>query len=412
MSSESRISQVYDIYGEEITCVERVYDIISNIADNHGFFKIQTAPFEEKERYLNATKVHFSKIFEVIRPKQRSTFLLKSDLAMSMSRFVADLSDAASGAYKFIQMDDLYRDRIPNLPGYRKNFKQILLGIWGTTSSYADAELISMCVEMLLQIQCFSDVYLQISNQNLLNVLGEDIASKVRFGDISIIESLLEDYNDYIILKRLYSKPNISFDELEKLSKEVSDSRIVNEMKKSLDLYEILQKVFQLKVPICFSLSNLGGTNHYSGMNYRVYASKGSCEYLLIDGGRIDSLTGCFNDSLNIPGVCMGIGVQVMAQLMKGNSTKKKQVYLVLNDSDDFDKLHTMMDLMCKLNTSSLNEKYQFCILPCKKFNIKAFFSSEFYRTCVIMFLNKKGINVRSNEVADEQIIKEVLKIL
>lgn len=37
--------------------------------------------------------------------------------------------------------------------------------------------------------------------------------------------------------------------------------------------------------------------------------------------------------SLNVPGVCMGVGVQVMAQLMQ-KEKQKKQVYLLLEDSD------------------------------------------------------------------------------
>lgn len=406
MSSESKISQVYDIYGDEIACVEHVYEIIAGIAEKRGFFKIQTAPFEERERYLNATKVHFSKIFEVVRSKQKSVFLLKSDLAMSMSRFVADLPDSNATAYKFIQMDDLYRDRIPNLPGYRKNFKQILLGTWGTNSLYADAELISICIEMILQLPSFSDTYLQISNQNLLNALGEDVAATVRFGDISVIEPLLENKNDYLIIKELYSKPNILFEELKVLLKEVSDTRVTAEMKKSILLYEMLKDLFHISMPIYFSLSNLGGTNHYSGMNYRIYASAAGEEYLLIDGGRIDTLTNSFNNSLNVPGVCMGVGVQVMAQLMQ-KQNRKKQVYLLFDDSDSDKKLDNLVILQWALEYSNLSEKYQFCILPCKKFSIKAFFASEFYKDSVLIFVNNKGVNVRSNDPEDEKIIKE-----
>lgn len=145
-------------------------------------------------------------------------------------------------------------------------------------------------------------------------------------------------------------------------------------------------------------------------MNYRIYASKNSEEYLLIDGGRIDSLTRCFNKSLNIPGVCMGIGVQVMAQLMQNDMEKKKQVYMIIEDSKTLEQMNIMSDLMCRLNNSNLKEKYQFCLLPCKKFNIKTFFSSEFYKESVVMFLTSKGINIRSNDFADEHRIKEVLK--
>ncbi len=162
-SKKTKIPQFYDVFDEEIGIIRRNYEYLLKEAKQMGFIEIETSSIELRERYINATGVHFSKIFEVRRPKQGNQFALQADLAMSMSRFVADLPTVVP-ALKLIQLGKMYRDRISTLPGYRREFKQILLGEWGVESLYSDAEIIFLAYKMLKNIPNSKISYIEISN--------------------------------------------------------------------------------------------------------------------------------------------------------------------------------------------------------------------------------------------------------
>ena len=75
-SRETKIPQFYDVLDDEIFKVRNIYKKVLDEAKRNGFLEIETSAIELKDRYINATEVHFSKIFEVKRPKQGSQFAL------------------------------------------------------------------------------------------------------------------------------------------------------------------------------------------------------------------------------------------------------------------------------------------------------------------------------------------------
>lgn len=97
---------------------------------------------------------------------------------MSMSRYVADLPGNIP-ALKLVQVGKVYRDRVKNLPGYRREFKQILLGEWGIKSLFADAETIYLTYQILSSIQEAKVVCIEISNANIFNAVLPNLAEKI-----------------------------------------------------------------------------------------------------------------------------------------------------------------------------------------------------------------------------------------
>ena len=178
-NQESKIPQFYDILDEELDKTNEIFNVVYNLAKVNGFINVETTKFELQERYLSATKVSSTKIFEVVRPKEKSKFSLQSDLAMSMSRFIADNSDY-NNVIKLIQNGIVFRDRVDNIPGYRREFRQILLGTWGGRSQYYDAEIIGISYKALSKF----DVQIskiQLSNHDLYNVIKANAAEEIRF---------------------------------------------------------------------------------------------------------------------------------------------------------------------------------------------------------------------------------------
>ncbi|MBP3285253.1 MAG: ATP phosphoribosyltransferase regulatory subunit [Clostridia bacterium] len=400
-STESKIPQFYDISDEELHAVNTVYRKILEKAKIYGYDEIQTSSFELKDRYLSATNVHPSKIFEAVRPKQRTTFLLASDLAMSISRFIADLPTIPP-VVKLIQLNNLFRDRIPEISGYRREFKQVLLGVWGSPSFFYDAELIDITYRSLQEIQGIQLNYLQISNHDIFNAVSPGLAQEIRFNGIEkLIESDLSS-SDKAILLSLFHQGTVPITEFFDIASNIKNEEIQKEVEKVKTVYHYLHTL-QFPGKILFSLSNFGGTGHYTGMNYRIYANLREEKGVLIaDGGRINNLCQKFNPTKEIDAVCMGIGIQVIAQ--KLFFAQKEKVLLILPEKELNQAMYQILIIRKILSD------YRVSILPLPTLERKKqFFQSPFYQNCCFIFYEKEHIEVRSDNPEQKATIEKLL---
>ncbi|MFC3932370.1 ATP phosphoribosyltransferase regulatory subunit [Streptococcus dentapri] len=392
----------FDILEDELYLVNTAYNRMLEEFKKYGYREIKTSKIEQRDKYLNATKVHWSKIFEVHRSKERSKFLLQSDLAISMSRYVAYSKD--SSVIRLIQMGDIYRDRIPFLPGYRREFQQILTGIWGISHISADLELLYLNFKQLSSISGIRNLYLQISNQQIFEDLKQGLSEEIRFSGIDSLFELDIEKNDLLVLKDLFNQGKIEYNELKKYYHRFSIKIIKSRISEILYIFEKLKEKGVGKV--VFNLSNLGGTGHYSGFNYRFYANVNDSEELLIaDGGRIDSLVSKFNSNADKPAVCIGIGIQVIAQFL---DTKEGLGAVVLIDNEDkLDKADKYSEYL-----RSLNFRSSIILLPKKKW--KNIFLSKYYSNFVFVIINNyadfeiRSDNMKALNIIDFNKLKEL----
>lgn len=395
---ETRIPQFYDVLDEEVSLVRSIYEHLLNKATQMGFMEVETSVVELKDRYLKATGVHFSKIFEVKRPKEGNQFALQADLAMGMSRFVADLPNAVP-TIKLIQLGNLYRDRVDNKPGYRRGFKQILLGEWQTESLFSDAELVFLSYYALKSISKAKVLYIEISNQAIFNIIKDGLAEKIRFDGIEELEKVSINDVDRRNLVEFFKKGKLTCSEIEFLMESLSDDNVKDEIRKMLKVYYFLVDEFAIEDEIYFNISNLEGTGHYSGLHYRIYMEIQGQTFLIGDGGRIDTLCNKFNAGKTIPAVCMGIGVQVLAQVLPEEHQEK---IAILIDEED---IGNNWELIKKIEEAL--DGFSISIIPQKPTKKKKFFKSEFYKNYSFILIYNSHIEVRSNNDELKQLIKK-----
>ena len=252
-SLETRIPQFYDVLDTENKQVRKIFDFVLNKAKKNGFLEIETSSVEIRDRYINATGVHFSKIFEVRRPKEGNTFVLQADLAMSMSRFVADFPSTIPHL-KFIQLGKMYRDRIPNEEGYRREFKQILLGEWGTSSLFADAEVINLTYSCLKQVPNSKILYIEISNHNVFNSISEGLARKIRFEGIRNLEYINLHELDKKLIYKAFEKENLNISDIEIIYKKIINNSVKIELEKMISIYKFLKEQYGINDKIKYSI--------------------------------------------------------------------------------------------------------------------------------------------------------------
>lgn len=404
-SLESKIPGFYDILEDEVEKTHYIQNIYSNLAKKSGFFEMKTCMVELRERYLNSTNVHFSKIFEVHRVKENTKYALQSDLAMSMSRFVADL--AQKPPLKMFQVGTMFRDRPASLPGFRREFQQILIGSWAIESLYVDAEIIAITWEGLKKIEGIVPRFIQLSNVNIFNSISSNLASEIRFSSrgIDLIDGFDLNTNDVEILKKLYEIDRITLEVTLEYFEKIEKESIKNELSKIIDIYKYLLFISP-GCPVYFSLKNLSGTGHYSGLNYKVFISKEYSEEVfdVADGGRIDDLCYKFNKS-NVPGVCMGIGITLLSQLTTHIHAVEKIVVLI----DAKEEIDMYVNYINEIKNHF--STFDISVLHIKRKKWKNVFKHSYYKDCGFVMLSDKNIEMRNIDTNINQQFKNQLKL-
>lgn len=412
-SYPTEIKQFYDIGNHEKEIIDDLYNIILLEAKKHGFLQIETSMVEEKKKYLAATKVDSSKIFDVKRTKENTSYALKADIAMSISRFVANLPQQEK-LLKFIEISNIFRDRVSNIPGYRRQFKQILIGEWGSNSPYTDAEIIFLAYNALKKFENenFKVSFLEISNLNIFDSIQKGLSKKIRDNGIIEIESILNlDKNDKMVIKELFKDDRISYQNLEKNLKKIHNNNIIIEINKMTEIRKNIINFFEIEEEnIFFSLHNVQGTGHYSGLHYRIYCKfkdqDKEIEHLIVDGGRIDNLSNKFNPQRNIPGTCLGIGVSILSQFFKKKRNNKK-IALLINQ----DKIEQNYKKIQKIKEKF--SEYAISLIPDGIKNKKKLLKSQFYYDYNFILFHENEIEVRSNDLKlKNEIIMKMKEII
>lgn len=412
-SYPTEIKQFYDIGNHEKEIIDDLYNIILLEAKKHGFLQIETSMVEEKKKYLAATKVDSSKIFDVKRTKENTSYALKADIAMSISRFVANLPQQEK-LLKFIEISNIFRDRVSNIPGYRRQFKQILIGEWGSNSPYTDAEIIFLAYNALKKFENenFEVSFLEISNLNIFDSIQKGLSKKIRDNGIIEIESILNlDKNDKMVIKELFKDDRISYQNLEKNLKKIHNNNIIIEINKMTEIRKNIINFFEIEEEnIFFSLHNVQGTGHYSGLHYRIYCKfkdqDKEIEHLIVDGGRIDNLSNKFNPQRNIPGTCLGIGVSILSQFFKKKRNNKK-IALLINQ----DKIEQNYKKIQKIKEKF--SEYAISLIPDGIKNKKKLLKSQFYYDYNFILFHENEIEVRSNDLKlKNEIIMKMKEII
>ncbi|MFE3167800.1 ATP phosphoribosyltransferase regulatory subunit [Streptomyces sp. NPDC059224] len=406
-SIQSRIPHFYDVLDEELENSRLIEDLFTEAARGHGFTQMRTTHMELRERYVAATQVHASRIFEVHRVKEGSRYALQADLAMSMSRFVADLPSPPP--LKLAQIGTLYRDRQPSLPGYRREFRQLLLGTWGTRSAYADAEIIAVCHRLLGRIPGVEPTCVQLADHNIFDTVRPGLAQRIRFEECGLEEVLaqVEELTtaDRRMLAELYAPDRMP---AEHFVRTIAQAEHPGIQKEARALEQVVTHIRPMLpgVELSCSLSQMHGTGHYSGMNYQIFATApGVSEPFLIgDGGRIDQLCGLMNHN-PVPAVCMGLGLTVLAQLMTPVRRAPRVAILVDVDrrAPDAGRAEEVRRHLAECGMHP-------AVLPLARRKWTSVLRSEFYADHAFVLLDDGGISVRHRSAEDRAVVERALK--
>ncbi|MBQ7945059.1 MAG: ATP phosphoribosyltransferase regulatory subunit [Lachnospiraceae bacterium] len=289
---------VRDIYGAEYANKLNIQNLFHEKLRSYGYQDIQTPTFEFFDVFSREIGTTASKELYKFFDKEGNTLVLRPDFTPSIARSAAKYFMDETIPLRFCYLGNNFINT-DNLQGKLKETTQMGAELIGDSSPEADAEMISMLVEALLntglkefqvsigQAEYFKGLCAQagldtdtelalrelISNRNYFGaeefLAGRNISDE----DIKALLSVTELFGSYEIL-----------DEALKFARNERSVKAIERLQK---VYEVL-KLYGVEKYISFDLAMVSKYNYYTGVIFNAYTyGTGSA---IAKGGRYDNL--------------------------------------------------------------------------------------------------------------------------
>lgn len=289
---------VRDIYGKEYARKLQVEQKIHEIIFSYGFEDIQTPTFEYFDVFSREIGTTPSKELYKFFDKEGNTLVLRPDFTPSIARCAAKYFMDESIPLRFCYLGNNFINT-SNLQGKLKETTQMGAELLGDASPEADAEMIAMLVEALLnsglkefqvsvgQIDYFKGLcaHAQLDEETEF-ALREFISNRNEFG---AQELLLGKKIPESSIQALLGVNNLfgSYEILDKALEAADNSRSRKAIERLKQVYELL-KVYDVDQYISFDLAMVSKYNYYTGVIFNAYTYQAGSA--IAKGGRYDNL--------------------------------------------------------------------------------------------------------------------------
>ena len=315
-------------------------DIVSKIAEvyrRYGFVPLET-PIVEFQDTLVDEQTDFN-LFHVHSSKERQSgeaeaIAMRFDLTVPLARVVAQYSELLK-PFKRYQLGTVFRGERPQKGRYRQ-FSQLDADIVGSSSVFADIEIITMMREVMysLEVSAFT---IRVNTRNILNALpvyANFSFDKLR--DVLVIldkrdkvsrEELATMLKQELSLETETIEKLIVFGEIKGTPQEVLEKletlfATTSEAKKGLQELYSLSRALDLQENkdknIIFDMSIIRGLAYYTGLVFETVLDDLPEFGSVYSGGRYDELIGKYLDGKqSVPAVGASVGVDRLLAAFK-----------------------------------------------------------------------------------------------
>ncbi|MHC1716889.1 MAG: histidine--tRNA ligase [Candidatus Dojkabacteria bacterium] len=174
-----------DYFSEDIIIREFVVEEFKTISKKYGFEGLETPALEYTELILGQSGKEAEKLYYRFEDQGGRDVMLKYELMISMCRAVAQNINNIVFPYKRYQVQPVWRAENVQ-KGRLREFTQMDIDIIGTSSMYADAEIIMFGTEFLQELG-FKNFKVRISSRKILEGVLEYLGiEKEKFVDFFI----------------------------------------------------------------------------------------------------------------------------------------------------------------------------------------------------------------------------------
>ncbi|MBO5291715.1 MAG: ATP phosphoribosyltransferase regulatory subunit [Lachnospiraceae bacterium] len=293
---------VRDIYGEEYAGKLKAEELVHNKFAEYGYQDIQTPTFEFFDVFSKEIGTTPSKELYKFFDKEGNTLVLRPDFTPSMARCAAKYFMDEDTEIRFCYLGNTFTNT-SNLQGKLKEVTQMGVELIGNPSVEADAELISLLVEALLntglkefqisigEVEYFKGLCQAAGlDEETESELREYISNKNYFGAESLLleKEIPEEYSSVLLkLTELFG----GVESLKEAGALVKNERSQQAVRRLEELYDVLCQ-YGVEQYVSFDLGMLSKYNYYTGVIFKAYTY--GVGDAIAKGGRYDSLLSHF----------------------------------------------------------------------------------------------------------------------
>lgn len=289
---------VRDIYGKEYASKLHIQNKVHEKLRSFGYQDIQTPTFEFFDVFSSEIGTTTSKELYKFFDKDGNTLALRPDFTPSIARSAAKYFMDEMIPLRFCYCGNNYINT-DNLQGKLKETTQMGAELIGDSSAEADAEMIALLIEGLLnvglqefqvsvgQIDYFKGLCAQANlDEDTELELRELISNRNAFGAEELLRGKgidKESIADFMKVNEFFG----SVDMLDEALKIANNTRSVEAIERLKNVYELL-KIYGVEKYVSFDLAMISKYNYYTGVTFGAYTYQAGSA--IAKGGRYDNL--------------------------------------------------------------------------------------------------------------------------
>ncbi len=316
-----------DFYPGEKRARHVLFDSFRSIAAKYGYGEIESPAFEYLELLTAKSGEEIKKEIFVMEQRSSEQLGLKFDLTIPAARLFIQKQKELPKPVKWFYVDKMWRYERPQA-GRLREFYQMGVELFGSDKAEADAEVISLAIDFLLNLGLKKEQFIvKINNRKLL----EGLLKRLKISNISETIRVIDKKNkiseaDFTAeLKKL----KLTSQQIQNI-KQMLKTNNPNDLKKlkffaqeaELGLKELNAVIYALKLfrkerYIQFDLSAARGLDYYTGCVFECFDSKQAMRSIFA-GGRYDNLIENFGGE-KTPATGFAIGDATLQLLLEEN---------------------------------------------------------------------------------------------
>lgn len=289
---------VRDVYGSEFAAKLNIQKLFHDKLRSYGYQDIQTPTFEFFDVFSKEVGTTPSKELYKFFDKEGNTLVLRPDFTPSIARSAAKYFMDESIPLRFCYCGNNFINN-SNLQGKLKETTQMGAELVGDSSPEADAEMIAMLVEALMnaglkefqvaigQVDYFKGLCAEAKlDEETELALKDFISNRNEFGAQELLEGKSVAEAD---IKALLNVSNLfgSYEVLDEALEYAQNERSVNAIERLKKVYELL-KMYGVERYVSFDLAMISKYHYYTGVIFSAYTYQ--MGNAIAKGGRYDNL--------------------------------------------------------------------------------------------------------------------------
>ena len=336
---------VRDIYGKEYANKQNIQKLFENKLHSFGYQNIQTPTFEFFDVFSREIGTTPSKELYKFFDKEGNTLVLRPDFTPSIARCAAKYFMDETIPLRFCYAGNNFINT-NNLQGKLKETTQMGAELIGDASPEADAEMIAMLVEALLnaglkefqvsvgQIDYFKGLCANAGlDEETQHALREFISNRNDFGAQELLlgkNISAQSIEALLHVNSLFG----SYDILDKALEYADNLRSQKAIERLKQVYKLLQ-IYGVDEYISFDLAMVSKYNYYTGVIFSAYTYQAGSA--IAKGGRYDNLLEKFGKPAPATGFVVTIDDLVSVLTRQNLCPKLENKNLLLVYTDNFE---------------------------------------------------------------------------